>query len=77
MEQNAVYEKMLAVTLETIELSHNAYKDAMSQAPDVQSRLEICKDLAICVTSLSTALHAVALFRPPVNFGFCLGPDAN
>ena len=77
MEQNAVYEKMLSVTLETIELSHNAYKDAMAQAPDVQSRLEICKDLAICVTSLSTALHAVALFRPPVNFGFCLGPEAN
>lgn len=77
MDQNALYEKMLTITLETVEISHNAYKEAMAQAPDVQSRLEICKDLALCVTSLSTALHAVALFRPPVNFGFCLGTDAS
>lgn len=77
MDQNALYEKMLTITLETAEISHNAYKEAMAQAADVQARLDICKDLAMCVTSLCTALHAVALFRPPVNFGFCLGPDAN
>lgn len=77
MDQNALYEKLLSIVLETVEIAHNAYKDAISQAPDVQSRLDICKDLAVCVTSLSTAMNAVAMFRPPVNFGFCLETDAN